>query len=168
MFSFALPTPDAVPVWFVSADDWEAVKASIGAAGAAFAERCGFAPKAGRLQLLPGEGGALGGALFGVEALGAPSRDPLAAGKLATSLPEGVYRFANPPADADLAALGFLLALYRYVRFKADPRRNPGSSRPTESMRSGSSASPRRSPSAAISSTRRPMRWDRKRSSRRR
>ena len=125
MFSFAPPTPDAVPVWFVSADDWETVKASIGAAGAAFAERCGFAPKAGRLQLLPGEGGALGGALFGVEALGAPSRDPLAAGKLATSLPEGVYRFANPPADADLAALGFLLALYRYVRFKADPAPKP-------------------------------------------
>ncbi len=125
MFSFAPPTPDAVPVWFVSADDWETVKASIGAAGAAFAERCGFAPKAGRLQLLPGEGGALAGALFGVEALGAPSRDPLAAGKLATSLPEGVYRFANPPADADLAALGFLLALYRYVRFKADPAPKP-------------------------------------------
>ena len=39
----------------------------------------------------------------------APLRDPLAPGKLATSLPEGVYRFANPPADADLAALGFLL-----------------------------------------------------------
>ena len=51
------------------------------------------------------------------------ARDPLAAGKLATSLPEGVYRFANPPADAGLAALGFLMALYRYDRFKADSPR---------------------------------------------
>ena len=63
--------------------------------------------------------------LFGVDGESAPTRDPLAAGKLATSLPEGVYRFANPPHDADLAALGFLLALYRYDRFKADPAPKP-------------------------------------------
>jgi len=118
--AFASPTSDAVPIWFVSAADWESVKASIGAPAAAFAERCDFAPKPGRLQLLPGESGALAGALFGVDAPDAPFRDPLAAGKLATALPKGVYRFANPPADACLAALGFLLALYRYARFKAD------------------------------------------------
>ena len=53
------------------------------------------------------------------------TRDPLAPGKLATSLPEGVYRFANPPQDPDLAALGFLLALYRYDRFKADKAPKP-------------------------------------------
>ncbi len=121
MRPFAPPTPDATPVWFVSAENWEAVKASIGGPAAAFAERCGFKPKAGRLQLVPDEAGALSGVLFGVEAAGAPTRDPLAAGKLATSLPEGAYRFANAPADADLAALGFLLGLYRYDRFKADP-----------------------------------------------
>jgi leucyl aminopeptidase len=40
-------------------------------------------------------------------------------------LPEGVYRFANAPHDADLAALGFLLALYRYDRFKADKAPKP-------------------------------------------
>ncbi len=125
MLPFAPPTPDATPVWFVSAENWEAVKASIGEPAAGFAERCGFKPKAGRLQLLPGEGGALSGVLFGVDAADAPTRDPLAAGKLATSLPEGVYRFANAPADADLAALGFLLGLYRYDRFKADPAPKP-------------------------------------------
>ncbi len=122
---FPPPTPDAVPIWFVSADDWETVKSSIGGPSATFAERCGFAPKAGRLQLLPGDRGALAGALFGMDAAGAPLRDPLSAGKLASSLPEGVYRFANPPADADLAALGFLLGSYRYVRFKADPSPKP-------------------------------------------
>ena len=125
MSVFAHPAFDAVPIWFVSAADWESVKASIGDAAAAFAENCGFAPKAGRLQLLPGEGGKLAGALFGVDAPEAPSRDPLAAGKLATTLPKGVYRFANPPADADLAALGFLLGLYHYDRFKSDPAPGP-------------------------------------------
>jgi leucyl aminopeptidase len=77
------------------------------------------------MQLLPGEAGALAGALFGVDEPDAPVRDPLHPGKLATWLPEGVYRFANPPHDADLAALGFLLALYRYDRFKADPAPQP-------------------------------------------
>ena len=98
----------------------QGIKSSIGPAATAFAERCGFKPKAGRIQFLPGDGGALAGVLFGVDGESAPMRDPFAAGKLATSLPEGVYRFANPPRDADLAALGFLLALYRYDRFKAD------------------------------------------------
>ena len=125
MHAFASPTPDATPVWLVSPDNWEGVKTSIGAAATAFAERCGFKPKAGRIQLLPGEGGALAGALFGVDRESAPTRDPFAPGKLATSLPEGVYRFANPPHDADLAALGFLLALYRYNRFKSDSAPKP-------------------------------------------
>jgi leucyl aminopeptidase len=119
--AFAHPTPDATPVWFVSAENWETVKASIGEAAVGFAERCGFKPKAGRLQLLPGDGGALAGVLFGVDATNAPTRDPMAPGKLAAALPEGVFRCANAPPDPDLAALAFLLSLYRYDRFKADP-----------------------------------------------
>ena len=145
MLAFASPTPDATPVWLVSAENWPSVKSTIGAAAAAFAERCGFQPKAGRMQLLPGEAGALAGVLFGVDEANAPTRDPFGPGKLATSLPEGVYRFANAPQDADLAALGFLLALYRYDRFKADKAPKPRSSRPTRSTRSGFSASRRRS-----------------------
>ncbi len=119
MTRFAAPTADAIPIWFVAAGDWEAVKVSIGAAAAAFAERCGFKPKAGRLQLVSGADGQIAAALFGVDEADAPGRDPLLAGKLATGLPAGVYRFANPPADGGLAALGFLLGLYRYDRFKA-------------------------------------------------
>jgi leucyl aminopeptidase len=123
--AFASPTPDATPVWLVSAETWPSVRSTIGATAAAFAERCGFQPKAGRMQLLPGEAGALAGVLFGIDEANAPPRDPLAPGKLATSLPEGVYRFANAPRDIDLAALGFLLALYRYDRFKADKAPKP-------------------------------------------
>ena len=120
MLRFASPTPDAIPVWFVSADTLDSLKPSIGAEAAAFAESCGFRPRAGALQLLPGKDGRLAGALFGTD-----ERDPLAAGKLGTALPEGAYRFANPPADAGLAALGFLMAQYRYVRFKPDSSPKP-------------------------------------------
>jgi leucyl aminopeptidase len=123
--AFAPPSPNAVPIWFVSAESWESVKSAIGSEGAAFAERCGFRSKAGALQLIPGAGGSLSAVLFGLDAVEAASRDPLGAGKLATSLPEGVYRLANPPPDAALAALGFLLGLYRYSRFKADPAPKP-------------------------------------------
>jgi leucyl aminopeptidase len=125
LLAFASPTRDATPVWLVSADNWPAVRSTIGAAAAGFAERCGFQPKAGRMQLLPGEAGALAGVLFGVDEANAPTRDPFGPGRLATSLPEGVYRLANPPQDADLAALSFLLALYRYDRFKADKAPRP-------------------------------------------
>ena len=125
MPAFAPPTPHATPVWLVSAENWPTVKSTIGADAATFAERCGFEPKAGRTQLLPGEAGALAGVLFGVDEANAPTRDPFGPGKLATSLPDGVYRFANPPQDPDLAALGFLLALYRYDRFKPDKGPKP-------------------------------------------
>jgi leucyl aminopeptidase len=125
LLAFASPTPDATPVWLVSAENWPTVKSTIGAAAATFAERCGFQPKPGRVQLLPGEAGALAGVLFGVEQAKAPTPDPFEPGKLAMLLPEGVYRFANPPPDAGLAALGFLLALYRYDRFKANKAPKP-------------------------------------------
>ena len=132
MLAFAPPTPDATPIWLVSAENWPTVKSTIGAAAAAFAEHCGFQPKAGRLQLLPGKRGELAGVLFGVDEADAPTRDPFGPGKLATSLPEGVYRFANMAQDADLAALGFLLALYRYDRFKADKSPRPRLAAPDE------------------------------------
>jgi leucyl aminopeptidase len=118
--AFASPTPEATPVWLASRDNWERVKTSIGPVAASFADRCGFKPKAEQILFLPGEGGTLAGVLFGVDGENASARDPFAAGKLAMLLPDGVYRFANPPHDADLAALGFLLALYAYDRFKAD------------------------------------------------
>src|ERR1700722_942110 len=132
LLTFASPTPDATPIWLVSAENWLTVKSTIGAVAATFAEGCGFQPKAGRMQLLPGEAGALAGVLFGVDEANAPTRDPFAPGKLATSLPEGVYRFANAPQDADLAALGFLLALYRYDRFKANKAPKPSLVAPDE------------------------------------
>ena len=132
MLAFAPPTPEATPVWLVSAENWPAVKSTIGAPAATFAEHCGFQPKAGRLQLLPGKRGELAGVLFGVDEADAPTRDPFGPGKLATTLPEGVYRFANTPRDADLAALGFLLALYRYDRFKADKSPRPRLAAPDE------------------------------------
>ncbi len=125
MLRFVPPTPDAIPVWFVNVESFEDVKASVGARAAAFADQSGFRPRAGALQLLPASAGGILGALFGVDLDDAPTRDPFSAGKLGTALPEGVWRFANPPADANLAALAFLMAQYRYARFKPDGAAKP-------------------------------------------
>jgi leucyl aminopeptidase len=122
---FAPPGSADVPIWFVDAENWAEVREALDASGAAFAEACGFRPTAGRVQLLPGAGGGLAGVLFGVASQDARGRDPFAPGKLATALPEATYRFANAPREPELAALAFLLALYRFERYRADRSPRP-------------------------------------------
>jgi leucyl aminopeptidase len=122
---FAPPDSNAVPVWFVSAENWPAIQTAIGAAATRYAAACGFEPKPGRLQLLPGGDGRVAGALFGLAEKDVRGRDPFAAGRLATALPAGVYRFANAPHEPELAALGFLLGLYRFDRYRTTPAGAP-------------------------------------------
>lgn len=113
---FAPPTGAAIPVWFVNLATWPEVRAGLDASACAFAEAAGFEPLAGRHAFLPGPHGALAGVLFGQESDGAV-KDAFLAGKLASMLPRGVYRFANAPHDARLAALAFALGAYRFVRY---------------------------------------------------
>ena len=115
---------DAVPIWFVTAASYPDVRKVLGAELAAFADAAGFEPKAGRHLLLPGNNGksSLGGVLFGLEAAD-ETPDPFLPGRLAQHLPDGVYRFANAPHDARLAALAVALGLYRFTRYrKAEAR----------------------------------------------
>jgi leucyl aminopeptidase len=128
---------DAIPIWFVTGANFPDVMHAIGAQACAFAKAAGFEPKAGRYLLLPGNGDAgraLGGVLFGVEGAddtrdgardGAKNgaKDPFLTGRLPHHLPDGIYRFANEPPDARLAALAFALGAYRFTRYrKAEPR----------------------------------------------
>jgi leucyl aminopeptidase len=121
---FAAPTPKAIPVHFVTKESWAAVRLALPRPAAAFADGCGFEPKAGRCLALPDAKGALCAALFGLESAEA-SRDLLLPGKLATALPPGVYRFANAPYEASLAALAFLLASYRFTRYRTPETPGP-------------------------------------------
>ena len=124
-FAFAPPSAAAIPVWLVHAGNWAETRAAVGEAAARFADACGFEPKEGRLQCLPDAEGGLAGALFGVGDKDAKGRDPFAPGKLATALPPSVYRFANAPHEPELAALAFLLGLYRFDRFRVEPAPRP-------------------------------------------
>src|SRR5579872_1766300 len=126
----ARATADAVPIWFVTGANYADVQRAIGPQASAFAKAAGFEPKAGRCLLLPANGDsarALGGVLFGDEdadeRANGRTKDPFLAGRLPQQLPNGVYRFANEPPDARLAALAFALGAYRFVRYRtAEPR----------------------------------------------
>jgi leucyl aminopeptidase len=109
-------TADATPIWFVTAASYPDVRKQLGAEAGAFADAAGFEPKAGRHLLLPGKKG-LGGVLFGIEGAD-ETRDLFLPGRLTQHLPDGVYRFANEPHDARLAALGFALGCYRFTRYR--------------------------------------------------
>jgi leucyl aminopeptidase len=112
----------AVPIWFVTAETYPDVRKHVGAEACAFADAAGFEPKAGRHLLLPGKNG-LGGVLFGLEGAD-DARDLFLPGRLPQHLPDGVYRFANEPHDARLAALAFALGTYRFTRYrKAEARK---------------------------------------------
>src|SRR6202166_5319713 len=109
-------TADAVPIWFVTAATYADVRGRLDAPARAFADAAGFEPKAGRHLLLPGKNG-LGGVLFGIEANG-DVKDLFLPGRLPQLLPDGVYRFANEPYDARLAALAVALGSYRFTRYR--------------------------------------------------
>jgi leucyl aminopeptidase len=110
--------PATVPVTFVTAATWSALRDRLDARSRAFADAAGFEPSAGRHLLLPGADAGLGGVLFGLEPEDDPSRDLLRPGALPTLLPAGTYRFANAPHDARLAALAFALGSYRFARYR--------------------------------------------------
>jgi leucyl aminopeptidase len=105
----------AIPIWFVTPTTYKDVRERLSPAARAFADAAGFEPKPGQYLALPGEGG-LSGILFGLEN-GSDAKDLFLPGRLPQQLPSGVYRFANDPHDARLAALAFALGAYRFTRY---------------------------------------------------
>ncbi|SFK38064.1 leucyl aminopeptidase family protein [Methylocapsa palsarum] len=118
-------SPHAIPIWFVTAQTWPRLKAGLAPASVAFAEGAGFEPNPGRVQLLPDSSGTIAGVLFGLDGEDARAANPFLPGALATSLPPGLYRFANAPQDPGLAALSWLLSQYRFTRYRAQNGRLP-------------------------------------------
>ena len=76
-----------VPVTFVNAATWPALRERLDARARAFADAAGFEPKAGRHLLLPGADGALAGVIFALEGEDDASKDLFWPGALATALP---------------------------------------------------------------------------------
>ncbi len=110
---------DAIPVDFVDKTRWPQLKEGLSAAVSAIAEAARFDGKPGSLLVAPALDGAAARAFFGVDEAGAKKQEPFLAGKLATSLPPGLYRLGEGVADREQAALAFLLASYAFTRYVA-------------------------------------------------
>ncbi len=83
----------------------------------AWADANGFSGEAGRTLLLPGKGGALAGALFGI----GEGEGTLGIGAAARALPEGDWYFASVPSSPDLAALAVVLGGYVFTHYGRKP-----------------------------------------------
>jgi len=114
-------TSAAIPIWFVTAANYAEVRGQLDEVARAFADAAGFEAKPGNSLVLPGASG-LGAVLFGIEGTD-ETKDLFLPGRLAQQLPNGVYRFANEPHDARLAALSLALGAYRFTRYHKAQRR---------------------------------------------
>jgi leucyl aminopeptidase len=116
--TFADPAPDAVPIRFVTRESWPRDETELAERARNFGRANGFEPKAGRMLLVPGDDGAISQVIFALGSAQTRDADPFLPGELATRLPAGTYRFANAPHDPAFGALGFLLASYRFGKYK--------------------------------------------------
>lgn len=117
---FATPDATTLLLWLIRPEG--EIPQEAGPSAAAWAKANGFTGKAGQVCILPGDDGSIAGALYGLGAEGAGrERYPLA--RAADALPEGVWKIANAPEGLDLTlgALSWLLAEYRFDRYKAQP-----------------------------------------------
>ncbi len=120
--------PDAVPIWPVAEEDFEAWCAARSRTLRTWVEASGFRPDRFRHLCLPGEDGQLAGVILGLGGGGEALGDPWVYAGLPQDLPPGTYRIeaALDGHAATLAALGWALGTYRYRRYKSDaPDREP-------------------------------------------
>ncbi|MET3793034.1 leucyl aminopeptidase family protein [Aquamicrobium terrae] len=116
-----LAAPDlagALAVHLVAKDGLES--AGLSPQAVAWAKANGFNGEAGKMLVLPGEGGRIGGALFG---LGNGSGGALALGSLARSLPAGDWRLDGKLDKPEVAALALALGGYVFTRYGKKPGR---------------------------------------------
>ena len=108
----------ARPVYLVAKNALAGV--GLDPASLAWAAANDFNGQSDRVLILPGENGAVAGALLGT---GAEDQGfgSLAAGTLARKLPEGDWFFATRPADPDQAAIGLALGGYAFTRYGKKP-----------------------------------------------
>jgi leucyl aminopeptidase len=119
--TFAPADAPALPLHVVPKEglaDWRAARDS---ATAAWLVATGFGAGAGELALIPGPDGTLAGAAIGLGDAAARARQRFQVAKAATGLPAGAWEIAGPldPVVAEEAALGWLLAQYRFDRYHA-------------------------------------------------
>jgi leucyl aminopeptidase len=110
----------AVPIIACRAAGLDEALAELPPQQAAWAKANQFKAESGRVLVCPDEQGQVARVLFGLG--GEESADPFMPGKLARLLPAGTYSFAGGIADERLAALGWLLEAYEFIRYRPASR----------------------------------------------
>ncbi len=118
--AFADPSETTRPLHLVPQDAARAFVDACTSAERAWLTALGFTGKLGQFCLLPGSDGAPGAAAFGLGTPATRRRGRFHVAGAVADLPEGAWRLEGPlsPEDAAEAALGWLLATYRFGRYR--------------------------------------------------
>ena len=131
MIPFRTPAPTMLvaatgagrPIHCVTSDQFQDLTKNLSASAAFHLQAIGFQHGVGKTVILPAPDGSIEAVLLCMAT--GDSADPMLAGKLPGLLPAGIYRFAEPLADAEMAALVFLLGAYKFTRYKTKAESGP-------------------------------------------
>ncbi len=117
--TFAAPNADALPLYALQKDQLDAWLDGPGSAHAGWLAASGFKAGAGSVVLLPGPDGSPVGAVAGLGGDKDRARGRFHFGAARVKLPEGTFRLEATlgPDALEEAALGWLLAGYRFARY---------------------------------------------------
>ncbi len=115
------PDPNAVPIRVIDPDSLAGWLDRQEASTRAWVGAMGFAAGLGEVLCVPAANGSLATVLAGWGTPSARARDRFHFAAIAAKLPAGRYTLASAPADFDpaLETLGWLLADYRFERYRA-------------------------------------------------
>lgn len=124
---FASPDEESIPITVLPKESLEEWLAGAPEPHQAWARNSGFKATLGECLTVPGEDGAIDQVLFGWGDENARARGRFHFAKAAESLPPGTYRIDSGLSSAELdeAALGWLLAGYRFDRYKSNDSPQP-------------------------------------------
>jgi len=121
---FSPDASSAIRVIPVANDGLEAALSALQPGQAEWVRRLGFSAGLGETCLLPDGQGGIAAVLAGRGTSGARLRKRFALGAALAALPDGLYRLdagAMPMVEREETALGFLLAGYRFDRYRENP-----------------------------------------------
>lgn len=125
--AFADPDAASRPLHVVAQDALEGWRQALPVHQAAFLADCGFTAGAGDVALLPDTAGRVVAAVVGHGTAASRARGRFLLSRAVSSLPAGDWHFEGlPEANATEAALGWLLAQYRFDRYRKPSPPLPG------------------------------------------
>ena len=125
---FSDPSVPSIPLHVVGEDAFEAWLADQNAKAANWLKSCGFTPSLGAFSVIPSTRGDIDKVVVGFGTPEARQRQRFGVAKAYSGLPEGHYRIEGPLDEGEMAeaALGWLLAGYKFTRYAGKPLKPRG------------------------------------------